>query len=224
MAPFPQFITTSISTRSDSEAPSSTLPGLKRGIAVGVASSVCLILIALLAAFVVRRRKQRKAQKQQHVHPSDVKELPDTSNEKGAPPLPEKDWISILPSPVEADTHIIYELEAGQVPELPSHAPGIPELDCENTGGRVKDLGQPGPIVKDESVEARVMCEPRYRDVPTLCISPPEMSPLSSSSLLGISPLSVSPLEEAYFPQSPRSPRSPHSPLSPQNPQLQQWI
>jgi hypothetical protein len=166
----------------------------------------------------MRRRKQRKVQQQQQVLSSDVKELPATSNERSVPPLPEKDWTIILPSPIEADTHVIYELEAGQLPELPTQAAGVQELEGENVEGKAKDLKLKEPMGK-ESVEARIMVEPRYRDVPTLYISPPEMSPLSSSSLLGISPLSVSPLEEAYFPQSPRSPRSPLSPRS-----SQQWI
>lgn len=218
MAPFPQAsgATSSPSSTAEPQAPSA-LPGLKRGIAVGVASSVCLILIALLTFFALRRRKQRKAQHQQG-HSPDIKELPAWSEATRAPAPAEKNWIPIPPSPIEADTRAIHELDASTVPELPTkiHVLGAQELDAEGASGNAIDLKRMS-LTTRESVERHEANKPGYRDVPTLRISPPEMSPLSTTSLLAISPLTVSPLEEVYFSQSPRSPRSPQ--LSPQH-----WI
>lgn len=220
MAPTPQTSGTS-SAPSPSTMPQvpSVLPGLKRGIAVGVASSVCLILIALLSFFALRRRKQRKAQRQRGLTP-DIKELPAWAQAAPTPALPEKNWIPIPPSPIEADTQVLYELEASPppVPELPTkiHVPGPQELDAEYAGEDAHDLKRTS-LGTRESVESYGASAPRYSDVPTLCISPPEMSRLSTTSLLAISPMAVSPLEEAYLAQSPRSPRSPQ--LSPQH-----WI
>lgn len=218
MAPSPQPSDTSSAPApsQDSQGPS-VLPGLKRGIAVGVASSVCLILIALLAFFALRRRKQRKAQ-QQRARSPDIKELPAWAERPRSPAPPEKNWIPIPPSPIEADTHTIYELDASPVPELPTkiHVPGAHELDAKNVSGTPVDIKRTS-LAARESTERYGASEPRYSDVPTLRIFPPEVSPLSTTSLLAVSPLTVSPLEEAYLPQSPRSPRSPQ--LSPQH-----WI
>ncbi|KAK7180945.1 hypothetical protein DPSP01_000590 [Paraphaeosphaeria sporulosa] len=218
MAPSPQVSGTS-SAPSPSTAPQapSVLPGLKRGIAVGVASSVCLILIALLAFFALRRRKQRKAQHRQQ-HSPDIKELPTWAERSGTPVPPEKNWIPIPPSPIEADTQAIYELEASPVPELPTgiHVSGAQELGAEDASESSIDIKRTS-LATRESVERYGTSESQYRDMPTLRISPPEVSPLTTTSLLAISPLTVSPLEEAYLPQSPRSPRSPQ--LSPRH-----WI
>lgn len=208
MAPFPQTSATSSTATPDPHA-SSVLPGLKRGIAVGVASSVCLILVALLAFFVLRRRKQRKAQQQQGRSPS-VKELPawPDGNFPSTPINSEKNWIALPSSPVEVDAHpTIYEMDAGQIrqiPELPTkiHISGASELETGQAKNESDELQRQSLTTKEDVGY-------RYSDVPTLHISPPEMSPLNSSSLLGLSPLSVSPLEEAYLPQSPCSPRSP---------------
>lgn len=212
MAPLPQPSPTPSSSTSDPQ-PSSVLPGLKRGIAVGVASCVCLIMIALLALFVIRRRKQCKAQ-QQLGHSPNARELPGWLNEKNFPPLPEKKWIPVPSSPIEVDTHTIHELEAGQVPELPTkvHVPGLQELDAGSTIDKSEDLKRESLFIKDD-VERHEASEPRYREVPTLRIPPPEMSPLGGSSLPGMSPLLISPLEEVYKQQSPRSPRSPQHSL-----------
>ncbi|KAF1979820.1 hypothetical protein BU23DRAFT_563196 [Bimuria novae-zelandiae CBS 107.79] len=204
MAPTAQASGSSPSATPESQN-SSALPGLKRGIAVGVASSVCFILIALLALFLLRHRKQRKAQQQQ------AAELPNWSDEKKAPPPPVKDWVAIPSSPIEADTtRTIYELDAGEVPELPTkiHILGAQELDADSTIDDLNGLKRKSLAIVD-TVESYGGSEPRSREVPTLQISPPELSPLSTSPLLGVSPVSVSPLEEAYLPQSPRSPRSP---------------
>ncbi|KAJ4303254.1 hypothetical protein N0V90_002147 [Kalmusia sp. IMI 367209] len=181
MAPLPQASAATSSSPSPEQKAPTALPGLKRGIAVGVAASM-----------------QRSF-------------LPGPKKKSASLP-PEKQWIPIPPSPVEADTRPIYELDAGQVPELPTkiHVPGAQELDAESTNDGFNDIKRRSLAMQD-SVERSDVGEPRYREVPTLRISPPELSPLSSTSLLGVSPLAVSPLEEAYLPQSPRSPRSPQN-------------
>jgi hypothetical protein len=173
---------------------------MKRGIAIGVAASVCIILIALLAFFAVQRRKKIKAQARQSPL------VPDIEQEKHyvAESKEEIHDLPISPAPlVEADTRTIYELDAEPMPELPTKDNGrkAQELDGENVG----DLkGLP-------SYESLSRSTPK-RSVPVLHISPPESSQLEGMALLGISPagaspMIVSPLEEVYFPQTPRSPR-----------------
>ncbi|CAO2653935.1 Nn.00g106680.m01.CDS01 [Neocucurbitaria sp. VM-36] len=97
------------------------LPGMKRGIAIGVAGCVAVLVIAALAAYVVRRRRRiSRARRDLEVN---TVELPATevwAQEKSwrtatppAPPPPP-------PPPVEADARTIYEMDATQIPELPS--------------------------------------------------------------------------------------------------------
>ncbi|KAF1836364.1 hypothetical protein BDW02DRAFT_241315 [Decorospora gaudefroyi] len=91
------------------------LPGIKRGIAIGVASSLCLIFIALLAFFAIRRRKRMSSRNKIPKTSVDDVEAEAWSQEKAW-------WTATPPSapPVEADTRTIYELDATQIPEMPS--------------------------------------------------------------------------------------------------------
>ncbi|EOA84887.1 hypothetical protein ACJQWK_06977 [Exserohilum turcicum] len=103
----------------------STLPGIKRGIAIGVACSVSVVLIAILAFCAIKRRNRVLAGEQQQ--PStpkaeDVEAQPEAQEKtwwtKARPPSPPP-AIALPPQPpVEVDAHIIYELDAGYTPEL----------------------------------------------------------------------------------------------------------
>jgi hypothetical protein len=168
MAPSLQPSGTSSAPSSETQT-SSVLPGLKRGIAVGVASSVCLILIALLAFFALRRRKQRKTQRQQG-HSPDAKELPAWSEEDKTSVPPEKNWILIPPSPSEADTRAIYELDASPVPELPTkiHISGAQELDAEGGNEGVIDVNRENATTRD-SLERRTVIYQFCESLPLRC-------------------------------------------------------
>jgi hypothetical protein len=195
MAPRPQ-ATSSSTPPPPQQQSQASLPGMKRGIAIGVAASVCIILIALLAIFAVRRRRKLKAQQLQA----------DTSN-----PAPETEWAKDekedparevrcgpVPAPaplVEADARTIYELDANPTPELPTKDEGRKAQELDAGIEKLVEAGSYTP----------------KKNVPALHISPPQLAPIEHVSLLGtsplgVSPLGVSPLEEVYFPHTPRSP------------------
>lgn len=203
MAPLPQASASPTPTTAEQQ---SGLPGLKRGIAIGVASSVCLILIALLAHFAVKRRRKLALAKAQNESTTTDHQAPSPGSEhqriyeKALPPLYDDAACTPAPAPappVEAEARPIYEMDAGQVPELPSkaHVRDAQELD----GG----LGTSERGLKEER---RPVVPQAARQVPVLRISPPEISPLGSVSPLAVSPLGISPLEEAYSAQTPREP------------------
>jgi heme/copper-type cytochrome/quinol oxidase subunit 2 len=111
-----------------SEEEDSTLPGIKRGIAIGVAFSVSIVLIAILAYFVIRRRRRSRKQK--------AKTNPEEDLEKEVV-LPEKaTWIvPPPPPPVEADARAVYELDATEIVELPSEmSPDVQAAQRLNNG------------------------------------------------------------------------------------------
>ncbi|KAF1848660.1 uncharacterized protein K460DRAFT_403937 [Cucurbitaria berberidis CBS 394.84] len=96
------------------------LPGMKRGIAIGVACSVAILVVALLAFFAVRRRKRilrsPKNSGNNMVELSGTEVWPhEKALQIASPPQPPP-----LPL-VEADARAIYELDADPIlPELPS--------------------------------------------------------------------------------------------------------
>ncbi|KAF1963733.1 hypothetical protein CC80DRAFT_541648 [Byssothecium circinans] len=105
---------------------STNLPGMKRGIAIGVAASITIILIAVLAHFVYRRRKNLKTKTLQA-------QLDQSNNTPNTPSWPKEkydtgaggDYWRTLPAPpappVEADAMTIHEMDGtGRVPELPT--------------------------------------------------------------------------------------------------------
>ncbi|KAF2676357.1 hypothetical protein K458DRAFT_183636 [Lentithecium fluviatile CBS 122367] len=208
MAPLPQATSSPTPSQQQQSQSATALPGMKRGIAIGIAASVCIILIALLAFYAIRRRRKVKAQRLQASVPSfnDDKEcIQKDTKEK---PLPSEPWTPTL-TPVEADARPIYELDAGLMPEMPTKANvrKAQELDVESTH-KVQRTWERCSEKADESVPADDVLgrSTPKRQVPILHISPPEMANLERTSLLGVSPLGVSPLEDAYFPQTPRSP------------------
>lgn len=192
---------------------------MKRGIAIGVAASTCIILIALLAAFAVHRRKMLTAQLAQAQRPNPT---PGLIEEKQCLSIRTQEKLPIsLPrdepphvAPLEAETRPIFELD-GDPAELPT----------KDASRRVQELdGASLPAYWDLKIEkqnarAPVARQPTLRGgplrlVPVLHVSPPEVSPLEGTILLtgGVSPLAsspgaISPLQEVYSPMTPRAPR-----------------
>lgn len=112
-------------------AESSTLPGMKRGIAIGVACSVGIIMIALLAFFAYRRRKKQAA-KHTRLSPEEPVEMDAGGFWPQQKAWPQEKPRSAHTTPIEADAHVIHELEASEVPELPGHYEGQ-ELNTKKT-------------------------------------------------------------------------------------------
>ncbi|KAH6643596.1 hypothetical protein C7974DRAFT_1129 [Boeremia exigua] len=98
----------------------SALPGMKRGIAIGVACSVGIIVIALVAFFAYRRRKQQAAKpKHTKLSPEEPVEM-DAGAAFWSQQEQEKSR-HVQAIPIEADARTIHELDGSEVPELPGH-------------------------------------------------------------------------------------------------------
>jgi hypothetical protein len=195
----------------------STLPGIKRGIAIGVACSVSIILIAILAFFAIRRRnrvlKRNRLAGIPKIEHIEAEAWPQekawwTAPTPPSPPLPIPIPIP-SPPPVEADARTIYELDADQIPELPNHTiihqTEIAENDKENEDDayaqKLKQWKAWSIAIDPEPTNAR----PTSWRLPLLTISPPEESRDDVSPLLNsrwsfdASPVLVSPPPSAHF-------------------------
>lgn len=120
MAPYPDSTETPhVQPDPDEE---STLPGMKRGIAIGVACSVFIIMVAVLAFFAYRRRKQQ-ATKTKH-----TKLSPDEPVEMDAgaswPPQHQEKNHYLYTAPIEAPARVVHELDGSEIPELPGSFEG----------------------------------------------------------------------------------------------------
>ncbi|KAF2245001.1 hypothetical protein BU26DRAFT_491173 [Trematosphaeria pertusa] len=218
-----------IARRAEKDTPA--LPGMKRGIAIGVAASVCILLIALVAFFAIQRRKKIAAKANTsststtpstttHSSPASAT-TPSWPQEKQYPPA--SHWKpSNFPQPqppVEADanTRAIYELPGdfdAAVPELPSRAhtrtpPSKPSAAAEEleSGRAYATFDYAAEIAREDRAVG-------LRSLPVLQISPPEAeaSPLAGVGARegggggwrgSVSSLSVSPLEEGGYLPSP---------------------
>ncbi|KAF2878006.1 hypothetical protein BDV95DRAFT_600686 [Massariosphaeria phaeospora] len=198
-------LTTPHPRRSPPSPPSSSLPGIKRGIAIGCAVSLTILLIALLAYFALKQRtKQRKAALQS-TPPKGTHDMVLPLPSPGPPPpyLPEKIQCGVIPPPplVEADAQTIHELPATppcvHVAELASK----PQLEVQELDGKT---------VLERAGETAEGCKARSA-TPTLhlhiehvgesdashcreqsCGSQLVVSPMDGS------PMCVSPLDERY--------------------------
>jgi hypothetical protein len=189
------------------------LPGIKRGIAIGVACSVSVVVIAILAFFAIRRRNRVLARRAQHqttkAESMDAEAGQQNkawwSTPASSPPLPPP------PPPVEADVQHIYELDAGQIPELHGDA-AAHEVDGYNNHHATSEEAEDLYVRKLEQWRAWSMAlepnttsqtvEPVHPPVPLLMVSPPEASPGHVSPLLrpsnDTSP--ISPPPNVHFP------------------------
>ena len=125
-------------------APSDTttgLPGMKRGIAIGIACSVVVVLIPLLACFAIRRHK-RIAMSNRHESKNKQEDREDSWwHEK---------TVQIYVPPVEADIRSIYELDTDKTPELPLITE-VYELEANMGGIARPELQQNRPNVRPEA-------------------------------------------------------------------------
>jgi hypothetical protein len=206
---------TSLSTTEIPQEPESPLPGIKRGIAIGVACSVSLILILILAFFAIRRRNRILS----HVRQAETTAA--NKLEVEAWPQEKAWWTATPPSPppVEADARTIYELDATQITELPS-----------NTNAQVTERIRGGNNISEnendlyaqkleqwkawsialEPDPTRATSKDSHCRLPLLTVSPPEaargdVSPLLNSPCdvpsRSASPVSVlSPPPSTHFP------------------------
>ncbi|KAL1794316.1 hypothetical protein ACET3X_007737 [Alternaria dauci] len=198
------------------------LPGIKRGIAIGVACSVSVVVIAILAFFAIRRRNRVLARRAQlHTTKTEAMDAEAGPQEKAwwaatpasSPSLPP-------PPPVEADAQIIYELDAGQIPELYGDI-AAQEVDGNGKHHDMSEEAEDLYARKLEQWKAWSMAfEPEplgptletvYSRLPLLTISPPEASPGEVSPLLRSSlcyssqdASPISPPPNAHFPSGHR--------------------
>ncbi|KAF1945859.1 hypothetical protein EJ02DRAFT_451277 [Clathrospora elynae] len=192
-----------------------SLPGIKRGIAIGVACSVSLILIAILAFLSIRRRNHILARK----HQTEARRIEDSQT---GPLAQERAWwIVTSPSlpPIETDARTIYELDATHITELSNN---LDTQEAVNLGTSRRIFGEDGDsyaqklhqwkmcnIALDEDRRDRKH-DNSHNHLPFLTISPPGAAPDDISPLL-MSPwdasprttlpfYTVSPLPDAHFP------------------------
>ncbi|KZM21908.1 uncharacterized protein EKO05_0000385 [Ascochyta rabiei] len=193
----------------------SALPGMKRGIAIGVAFSVGIIMAALLAFFVYRRRKQRAAK-----HTKLSAEEPVEMDAGGLWPQEKKRHVRV--APIEADAYSIHELDGSEIPELPGHYEGQ-ELNANKKTPRASygDDDTYGQKLKQwndwsvalDSSHPQPAEEPLRHSNPYLEVSPSQsqqtsISPMGDTLLDApsqnlsyncVSPLALSPLEDAHL-------------------------
>lgn len=123
MAPSPDSTATAtpaVQTAREGEQ-DSALPGMKRGIAIGVACSVGIIMIFLVAFCAYRRRKHHSLKTK---HTQLRVEAPVEMDGGDFWPRQEKRQ-HVLAAPIEADAHLVYELDGSAVPELPGTYEGL---------------------------------------------------------------------------------------------------
>ncbi|KAF2640101.1 hypothetical protein P280DRAFT_27366 [Massarina eburnea CBS 473.64] len=196
----------------EEEQQSTGLPGMKRGIAIGVAASITLILIALLAHFAYRRRKNIKISELQAQTQAQPDHTNMTSWPKEKSDINPDYWRPLPPPPVEADARTIHELDGvSSLPELPTKA-HVQELDAEerrrSNGQRLGDWAQWTTALDDARSSAttpktHTAERPNTRasgregqrpELPQLSISSTtsaQLSPLSGTSEGGMSPFNT---------------------------------
>lgn len=215
MAPYPDTTpTSSPEVVATPPADDSALPGMKRGIAIGVACSVGIIMIALLAFFAYRWRK-RQAAKTKH-----TKLSPEEPVEMDAGAFwPQEKTRHSQAIPLEADAHTIHELDGSEVPELPGHYEGqeLANKKTPRTSYHAGDDDAYGAKLKqwnDWSVALETdrsgPTEPARISNPYLEVSPTRqatsVSPIaetmfytpSQNASFSVSPVAPSPFENAY--------------------------
>jgi hypothetical protein len=197
------------------------LPGIKRGIAIGVACSVSVVVIAILAFFAIRRRNRVLARRVRlqttTTEPVNDEAGPQEKAWWAATPASSPSLPPPPPPPVEADVRTIYELDAGQIPELhgdtaahevegnSNHA--VSE-EAEDLYAQKLQQWRTWNIAPEPNAASNTV-EPVHSRLPLLMVSPPEGSPGEISPLLRSSwdypsqdASPVSPPPNVHFPSS----------------------
>lgn len=218
MAPYPDSVPTETSPPAvvaTAPAEDSALPGMKRGIAIGVACSVGIIMLALLAFFAYRRRKQREAK---HTKVSSEEPV-----EMDAGSWPQEKTRHVRAIPIEADAQTIHELDGSEVPELPGHYEGQ-ELNANKKTPRASYGDENDEYsqklkqwnnwsIAPEADHPQPAQEPPRYSNPTLAVSystpqQTNISPLGgtmldapsqNASFSCVSPIALSPLEDTHL-------------------------
>jgi hypothetical protein len=225
MAPYPDPTATETPGVQPNPDEESTLPGMKRGIAIGVACSVFIIMVALLAFFAYRRRKQQ-ATKTKH---SRLSQEPVEMDAGAFEPLPHQEKNQyVYTAPIEADAHVVHELDGSGVPELPGNFEGqmlankkTPRTSCHAGDDNVytQDLPRQWIDWTPPSIDAPAQPPQGYtgNHNPYLEVTPSHqttsVSPVVGPSLhtspyntpFSVSPIAPSPLENVHI--SPRPPQ-----------------
>jgi|SRR5690242_2767382 len=212
MAPYPDSTPTETSPVVATHAPEedSALPGMKRGIAIGVACSVGIIMIALVAFFAYRRRKQNAAKaKHSKLSPEEPVEM-----EASAGFWPQEKARHVQAKPIEAESRSIHELDGSEIPELPGHYEGreLASKKTPRTSFYAGDEAAFGANVKQQWTEWDAALN---NDHPQPALN----SALNSSPYLEVSPsrqaTSVSPAAETAFYPPPQPASFSVSPIAP---------
>ncbi|KAF3010887.1 hypothetical protein E8E13_009664 [Curvularia kusanoi] len=220
MAPYPDSSTPTDASEPEvvqtAPAEDSALPGMKRGIAIGVACSVGILVIALLAFFAYRRRKQQ-ATKARH-----SKLSPQEPVEMDAPGgfWPQEKAQHVQKVPIEADAHVVHELDGSCLPELPGHYEGqeLANKKTPRTSYYAGDEDAFGAQMQHwNQWDAALNAVPQPTQEPTRNSSPyQELPPVRTTTNLSatpdmtfyspshnasfsVSPIAPSPLENAHF-------------------------
>ena len=222
-APSPTMRPSNLTTTTEAETALETdlaLPGIKRGIAIGVACSVSVVVIAILAFFAIRRRNRVLARRAQpHTTKAEIMDAEAGPQEKAwwaATPASSPSLPPPPPPPVEVDAQIIYELDAGQIPELHGDT-AVQEVDGnDNHHDKSKEAEELYAQKLEQWRTWSMALEPEpsgptleavYSRLPLLTVSPPEASSGEVSPLLRSSwcyssqdASPISPPPNAHFP------------------------
>lgn len=189
---------------------------MKRGIAIGVACSVGIIMIGLVAFFAYRRRKQQDTKaKHTRLRPEEPVEM-DTNGAF----WPQEKAQHVQKPPIEADAYVVHELDGSSVPELPGHYEGQ-ELANKKTprtsyyagdedafGAQMKQwnnwdtaMNTPSQPIQDTTHTSSPYQElPPVRQTSSILATPESMFyPPSQNASFSVSPIAPSPLETAHF-------------------------
>lgn len=217
MAPFPDSTPTGSSAPevvATAPAEESALPGMKRGIAIGVACSVGIIMVALLAFFAYRRRKQQTG-RHMKLKPEEPVEM-DTG---GFWPQEKKRHIQTVP--IETDAQTIHELGGSEVPELPSQYEAqemnanrkTPRASCgggedDAYSQKLKQWNEWSIALRTDQPQSVLESNNHYSERSPSQSQPTNMSqvgdhmlyiPWQDTSFNNESPLALSPLEDAHL-------------------------
>lgn len=220
MAPYPDSTATPTPDVQPNPDEESTLPGMKRGIAIGVACSVFIIMVALLAFFAYRRRKQQATKaKHSKLVPQEPVEM--DAGVTWPPPRQEKGLYNYT-VPIEADAYVVHELDGSEVPELPGNFEGQMLADkrtprtsyhAGDDNAYIHDIphqwiewAPPSTDTPAQTPQGHVSNHNLYLEVTPLhratSVSPVVGPGFQTTNSFSVSPIAPSPLEDVHISQS----------------------